>query len=84
MVYSGGGNGNPLQYSCLGNPMERGAWPATVLGVTESGTTQQLSMHGVTVTPDNPIANTENHTLSYLIEQQDKPALFKYGTTSYM
>ena len=24
------GNGNPLQYSCLGNPMERGAWRATV------------------------------------------------------
>ena len=26
----GGGNGNPLQYSCLGNPMDRGAWWATV------------------------------------------------------
>ena len=30
----GGGNGNPLQYSCLGNPMGRGAWRATVHGVT--------------------------------------------------
>ena len=30
----GGGNGNPLQYSCLGNPMDRGAWWATVQGVT--------------------------------------------------
>ena len=29
----GGGNGNPLQYSCLENPMDRGAWWATVLGV---------------------------------------------------
>ena len=29
----GGGNGNPLQYSCLGNPMDRGAWWATVHGV---------------------------------------------------
>ena len=27
---SGGGNGKPLQYSCLGNPMDRGAWWATV------------------------------------------------------
>ena len=27
------GNGNPLQYSCLGNPMDRGAWWATVQGV---------------------------------------------------
>ena len=32
----GGGNGNPLQYSCLENPMDRGAWRATVHGVTEA------------------------------------------------
>ena len=30
----GVGSGNPLQYSCLGNPMDRGAWLATVHGVT--------------------------------------------------
>ena len=30
----GEGNGNPLQYSCLGNPMDRGAWQVTVHGVT--------------------------------------------------
>ena len=30
-----GGHGNPLQYSCLENPMDRGAWWATVHGVTE-------------------------------------------------
>ena len=35
------GNGNPLQYSCPGNPMDRGAWWATVHGVAKSGT--QLS-----------------------------------------
>ena len=34
----GEGNGNPLQYSCLENPMDRGAWPATVHGVTKSQT----------------------------------------------
>ena len=34
----GKGNGNPLQCSCLGNPMDRGAWQATVLGVTKSHT----------------------------------------------
>ena len=28
-------NGNPLQYSCLGNPMERGAWQVTVYGVAK-------------------------------------------------
>ena len=31
------GNGNPLQYSCLGNPMDRGAWRATVHGVATVG-----------------------------------------------
>ena len=31
-----GGNGNPLQYSCVGNPMDKGAWLATVHGVTKS------------------------------------------------
>ena len=39
----GVGNGNPLQYSCLENSMDRGAWWATVHGVTKSRT--QLSTH---------------------------------------
>ena len=34
----GGGNGNPLHYSCLENPMDRGAWWATVRGVEKSRT----------------------------------------------
>ena len=33
--YPGEGNGDPLQYSCLENPMDRGAWQATVHGVTK-------------------------------------------------
>ena len=36
----GGGHGNPLQYSCLENPMDRGAWWATVHEVTESDATE--------------------------------------------
>ena len=35
----GGGHGNPLQYSCLENPMDRGVLWATVYGVTESDMT---------------------------------------------
>ena len=38
----GEGNGKPLQYSCLENPMHGGAWGATVHGVTESDMTEQL------------------------------------------
>ena len=34
----GKGNGNPLQYRCLENPMDRGAWQATVRGVAKSWT----------------------------------------------
>ena len=42
----GGGHGNPLQYSCLENPMDKGAWRATVHGVTKNQTgLKQLSTH---------------------------------------
>ena len=36
--FPGEGNDNPLQYPCLGNPMDRGTWRATVHGVPESDT----------------------------------------------
>ena len=41
----GVGNGNPLQYSCLENPMDRGAWRAIVHGIAKSDMTEQLSSH---------------------------------------
>ena len=43
----GGGRGNPLQHSSLGNPMDRGAWWATVHRVTELDTSEQLSTPSV-------------------------------------
>ena len=45
----GGGHGNPLQYSCLENPIDSGPWLATVHGVAGSDkteTTEQTHMHG--------------------------------------
>ena len=40
----GEGNGNPLQYSCLGNPIDRGAWQVTVHGFAkESDMTEQVN-----------------------------------------
>ena len=39
----GGGNGTPLRYSCLENPMDRGVWPATVMG------SQRVGHDGVSV-----------------------------------
>ena len=34
-ISPGGGHGNPFQYSCLENPMDRGAWQATIHGLTK-------------------------------------------------
>ena len=58
----GEGNGNPLQYSCLENPVARGAWLATVHGIAESDTTElkQARMHTHT--------HTHTHTHSALEE----------------
>ena len=48
----GGGHGNPLQYSCLENPMDRGAWQATVHRVTKSQTwLKWLSRHALSPYP---------------------------------
>ena len=53
----GGGNGNPLQYSCLENSIDRGAWQATVHGVTKSRWSPQ-SM-GCKCTMNYSVSNTE-------------------------
>ena len=49
---SGAGNGNPLQSSCLENPMDRGAWWAIVHGVAKSWTWLSVHAHTHRVSPD--------------------------------
>ena len=55
----GGGHDNLLQYSCLKNPMDRGAWRATVLGVSEWDLIEQLNNNNYT---------EEEETLSYKVQ----------------
>ena len=64
---TGEGNGHPLQYSCLGNPKDGGAWWATVHGVAESDTTEGLYFSKITL-----FYNTASHFsksyISYCIQ----------------
>ena len=66
----GGGHGNSLQYSCLGNPVDRGAWWATVHGVTKRWTrlnahsTDTPVLHQSSLPPSwgsSRLRNTKNH-----------------------
>ena len=65
----GGGHGNPLQYSCLENSMDGGAWWATVHGVAKSRT--RLSDFNVNVSVDLPLPNfCSSSTLLQLISSR--------------
>ena len=64
------GNGNPLQYSCLENPMDRGAWRATVHGVAKSRTLLFLGADIIAETDmllsllQSPVAHRESEALA--------------------
>ena len=88
-VHWGEGNGNPLQYSCLENPMDGGAWWASVHGVAQSWTQlKQFSMHAYTTGSEIthrilartqiPLVITYTHTCNPLVQnhlEQCRPLL---------
>ena len=65
----GGGNGNPLQYSYLENPMERGAWWATAHGVTKSWTPISTRARARTHTHTHIPGNDEKRWLSLACQE---------------
>ena len=69
----GVGNGNPLQYSCLGNPTDRGDWQATMHGVTKSQAQLSVSVHAHTHTHTHTHIHTiEQKTLKQLVGEKTK------------
>ena len=72
--YPGAGNGNPLQYFCLANPMDRGTWWATVHGFTRVAhdlATKHRHTHthtGLTSYNGNRLGKKNNPTRGYVIQ----------------
>ena len=58
------GNGSPLQYACLENPMDRGAWRATVHGVAELNMTEGLTL---SLSTDYSNMAENEHFLSHVV-----------------
>ena len=68
-------NGNPLQYSCLENPMDLGAWWAAVHGVAKSRT-QLKRLSNSSSSSENLLNNTENFT--YMGRKSKKEGIYVY------
>ena len=75
--HKGGGHGNPLQYSCLENPRDRGAWQPTVHKVAESGTTE-ATQQAWNLTISRPIHVAANGIISFLFMTQQYSLVYVY------
>ena len=74
----GGGNDNPLQYSCQDNPTDRGAWWATVHGVTESDITEATYTLTLFSTVAPPICIPANSVWGFLYSHSLQYVLFMF------
>ena len=68
--YPGEGNGYPLQYSCLENPIDRGAWQSTVHGVTKSRT-QLSDFHFTSLSSSSTVTQGILHVLFTLVRNKN-------------
>ena len=67
--FPGKGNGNPLQYSYLGNPMDRGAWWATTHGITKSRDMAEHTHTHTHITTTIPINEYKQGAERFLIDK---------------
>ena len=74
----GQGNGNPLQYSCLENPMDRGAWQATVPEVTKSQTQLSDFTHSLALFTPKIIAHLEESTNIKAVKKGQKKSFLVF------
>ena len=68
--YPGAGHGNPVQYSCLENPMDRGAWRATIHRVTEHLDTTEGTQHTARTHPPSRILRSRGLTAALKMSSQ--------------
>ena len=71
-IYTGEGNGSPLLYSCLGNPVDRGAWWAAVHGVARSRTWPKCLSSG-SCTHTHTYTHTCVHSFTSLVSDSLQP-----------
>ena len=75
----GEGHGNPLHYSCLENPRDRGAWWASVYGVAQSRTRLKRLSSSSSTWLDNGSARSEGYVSSFLVQAlSTAPATFQH------
>ena len=72
----GEGNGNPFQYSCLGNPIDRGAWWATVHGVTKSWT--WFSHRATTTVKERSFSTCHLKICPIWVDSESSPAFLEH------